>query len=464
MTKAARSASNRSLIRRTYLRTMLITTGLSLLITLGVISGLLLQNGSSATTKMIDSLADTFVHPTPNTDAWQASSQQGPATTYVKIQYLDSTNQHHGVFYSKNARQFTQQTSHRLVAGIVSVPHHGLFFYQTRKTSRATYQVWLKLDNILQELDIVIIAVLLVALLSAGIGIFLIDLAAKRVTAPLERLTQAANQRIQDPSTRTEPLPLPQEPSEVRQLAGSFNDLLQTLTDQIKREQRFVADASHELRTPLSVIRGYISLLQRRGKQHPEVFDESLAFLDSESQRLQSLVEDLLRITRNDQLALAVEPVDLDTLVTTLITPYQAQFTVPIAYHPAPTLWVLVNPDSLKQILLALLDNARKYGQGAPVTITPTATTTSVMLRVANTGPGLSAEAQRHLFDRFYRVDDSRSSETPGSGLGLAIVQQLVTLNHGTIHVTDNVPNGVQFVMTFPRAQVKNEESSSNLQ
>ena len=465
MTNNHPALTNRSLIRRTYIRTILITAVLSLFITLSVIAVLLIQSGTNTATKMTESLQDTFVHPTPNTDAWQATSQQGPSTTYVKIQYRNGNTNRQHTFYSKKAAAFTTRSSHQLTAGITSVNGSGWYFYKRHRTTRATYQVWIKADYALQQLYTVIIAVLLVVVLSASIGTFLIDLAAKRITQPLASLTKTANQRVQATDISAAPLPVPAEPLEAHQLAGSFNQLLRALNDQMTREKRFVADASHELRTPLAVIRGYISLLQRRGKQHPEVFDEALSFLDSESLRLQELVASLLTITRNEQAILTLEPVNLSDLLTTVVTSYQQQSPQPITTQLIPDLWINANPDSLKQVTLALLDNARKYAANATVTVKAQQIDQHIVMTVANTGPNIPDDAKPHLFDRFYRVDESRSSDIPGSGLGLAIVKQLVDQHHAQISVTDNVPTGAVFSITFNQLdpQFKNEEPSSNL-
>lgn len=114
---------------------------------------------------------------------------------------------------------------------------------------------------------------------------------------------------------------------------------------------------------------------------------------------------------------------------------------------------VLADTDILHQVLTALLDNAHKYGapdQSIDVTVAKQAQ--HVTLSVADHGPGISTADRPHIFERFYRVDESRSNKIEGSGLGLAIVAQLVRLSKGTITITDNPPHGACFIISLPSA------------
>lgn len=450
LTLKAKAVTNRQLVVHTYLQTILVTTLLSLIITTGVMSVLLFSNSTASANKMVQSLEQTFVHTTPNTDAWQASSQQGASTTYVKINVLATSHTAKSTFYSKGTRIFTQQATQRLGQHFLWVKGHGLFVYRYQSTAKAVYRVWLSLDETLKELGTVLIAILLVSLLSTSLGIILINLLSRRLTQPLTQLTSAVAARTAQPTGRST-LPVPDSPVEVNQLANQFNQLLVKLNQLMLREQQFVADASHELRTPLTAIRGYISLLQHHGKDHPEVFDESLDFLDSESLRLQKLVEDLLTITRNENLEVSLAAVDVSRLIRGLVRTYQDQ-VAQVQVDCAPGIRALADENSLKQILLALLDNTRKYASGSLVTVRAFKQDGQVIVQVKDLGQGISDEQKEKIFDRFYRVDSARSSQISGTGLGLAIVSQLVTLNQAQIQVSDNAPHGTIFTITLQSA------------
>lgn len=447
--------SNRHVIASAYRRTLIITALVSLLVTLGVMAVLLLQNGEQAANKMVKSLETTFVHKTPNTDAWQASSEQGPSTTYVKINVHSTAGYPANLFYSTHARQFANladKTGRQLTPAIVYVPKRGLFYYSNKSSTKARYQVWLKLDYIISQLEVVVLAVLLAVGISSILGILLMNMHASRLTQPLTNLTDAVQERTETTQPSTTPLPVPTTPLEVQQLAKSFNQLLSALNQELIHEQQFVSDASHELRTPLTVIRGYISLLKRRGAEHPEVLSEAIDFLDSESNRLQQLVESLLTITRNERLTLSPQRLELAPVLTQLLKPYQEQMTQKVQVDCPPTLSVLVDENSLKQMILALLDNAAKYSPtNQPIKITCKPQDDNVTIAVSDQGPGIPDNQKNLIFDRFYRVDAARSSQIPGTGLGLSIVSQLVSLNHGSISITDNDPRGSVFTLTLPK-------------
>lgn len=443
--------TNGRLIVTTYIRTLCITTGLSLIITLGVMAGLLFQNGTNETNKMVNSLSSTFVHPTPNTDAWDASSQQGPSTTFVRIKVLNKTNASKDYdYYSAGTKTFLAKQSRPLTANIRYISHTGFYFYSTKHTSKADYQVWLSLDYIIHEMEIVVLAVILVTLMSSILGVFWIRMAAAQITKPLTKLTKEVRERLENVRDRHTALSVPDTSLEVQQLAVSFNQLIAELNHQMTKERQFVGDASHELRTPLAAIRGYISLIQRRGHDHPEIVTESMQFLDSESLRLQQLVESLLKITHNEQLQLTRVPLDLNALVVETINDYRKNISQPLHLTTNGVLTVMGDVNSIKQMVLALLDNAHKYSPlDQPIEVYTHTTGDHAVLTISDRGVGITNEQKQHIFDRFYRADQSRSSEIPGTGLGLAIVSQLAELNHVQITVSDHHPNGTAFALQF---------------
>lgn len=123
------------------------------------------------------------------------------------------------------------------------------------------------------------------------IGLLLIRRYSRKLSQPIEQLAIEVNQN----STL---LNIPDSPSEVKALAINFNGLITRLQEKVAQEQQFTSDVSHELMTPVMAIRGYISLIKRRGKEHPEIIEESLDYLDRESKRLKDLIEDLLMLAR----------------------------------------------------------------------------------------------------------------------------------------------------------------------
>ena len=337
---------------------------------------------------------------------------------------------------------------------LVYIKGWGLFFSETLRTGSRTYALFIGMHVLIGNLH-VLISVLIIAIgLSLLIGLLYVRRLAKRLSAPTLTLAQAAKQAAANSEATQPELPQPSEPVEIGQLASDFNQLLAAQNGRLQRERQFISDASHELRTPIATIRGNLKLIERRGKQHPEIIPESLGFIDQESLRMQHLIENLLHLSRADRAEISLHPVDIDPLVQSVIAHYQPLIDQPITYDgPATPTMVSADTDMLHQVLTALLDNAHKYGapdQSIDVTVAKQAQ--HVTLSVADHGPGISTADRPHIFERFYRVDESRSNKIEGSGLGLAIVAQLVRLNKGTITITDNPPHGACFIISLPSA------------
>jgi two-component system OmpR family sensor kinase len=253
---------------------------------------------------------------------------------------------------------------------------------------------------------------------------------------------------------------------EVNWLARTFNTMLgelqsayRQMEDALQAQRRFAADASHELRTPLTTIRGNLGLLQREPPIAPEDRVAVVTDMVDETERLMRLVNSLLLLARADaHQPLRREPVPLTPLLDDVCR--QALLLAPgrtITRAAPENLAALGDRDALKQVLLALLDNALKYTpENAPIEIEALAGTGAVALRVRDHGPGIPAEALPHIFERFYRADTARTSG--GAGLGLSIAHALVTAQGGTITVESRPGEGSTFTVELPQAAVTDEQ------
>ncbi|WP_367296490.1 sensor histidine kinase [Levilactobacillus yonginensis] len=334
---------------------------------------------------------------------------------------------------------------------LVYIKGWGLYFSEMLKTRSQTYFLFIGMHVLVGNLH-VLIAVLIIAIgLSLLIGLLYVRRLAKRLSAPTIALANAAQQAAATPELTQPELPQPQEPVEVAQLARDFNQLLAAQNGRLERERQFISDASHELRTPIATIRGNIKLIERRGDKHPEVIPESIGFIDQESLRMQHLIENLLHLSRADKATVTLQSLDLAELTTSVVSHYQPLIPQPIELTvPDQPALALGNADMLYQVLTALLDNAHKYSPtDQPIQVTVTQRPGLVSLVVGDNGPGIPESERTHVFERFYRVDASRSTKIEGNGLGLAIVSQLVKLNEGHITITDNLPNGALFTVTL---------------
>jgi signal transduction histidine kinase len=219
------------------------------------------------------------------------------------------------------------------------------------------------------------------------------------------------------------------------------------------RQRQFTADASHELRTPLALIRANAEMLYRHARRGDE---ELIGEIIRETDHLNRLVADLLVLARADAESLTLEsrPIDLRTLASSVNEDLRAiagsrGITTELSMDGPAT--VQGDEGRLRQLLLILLDNALKYTDpGGRVDVTVGREDNRARLVVADTGIGIPAEDQPHIFDRFYRVDRAREHESGGTGLGLAIAHWIVQAHHGTIKVESESGKGSRFQIDLP--------------
>ncbi len=397
------------------------------------------------------------------------TSQVSNFQDWLKVNQASGLNSHNTFVFIKQANGTTTSLLPRgaalAAARTWSIPFThltyfkgwGLYFSESLKTGGRTYDLFIGMHVLVGNLHILIAVLIIIIGLSFLIGLAYVRRLANRISAPTMALAQAAQQAAANPESTQPELPRPTEPVEVAQLASDFNQLLAAQNGRLQRERQFISDASHELRTPIATIRGNLKLIERRGEQHPEVIPESLGFIDQESLRMQHLIENLLHLSRADRAAVTLEPLDIALMARGVVEHYQPLVSQPLTFNgPTTPTMALGNQDMLHQILTALLDNAHKYSPAdQPITVTVATTDDHVTLTVADQGTGIAPENREHIFERFYRVDSARSNKIEGSGLGLAIVSQLVSLNHGTIAVTDNTPHGSRFAVTLAAAKEK---------
>ena len=251
--------------------------------------------------------------------------------------------------------------------------------------------------------------------------------------------------------------------AEVEELRTAFNRMLEHIdaslaarTEANNRLRRFVADASHELRTPLTSIRGYADLFAYAAANEPEEREAHLAKIREETARMSVLVDDLLLLARLDareaETPLRPERIDLSELAVDAAGAFAAgRPEHPLTAEPGPPgLMIDADPLRLRQVLDNLLANAAVHTPpGTPVRLDVMAEGREAVVRITDAGPGIAPGDQERIFDRFYRVDDSRTRGKGGSGLGLSVVQSLVTAHGGSVGVA-SVPGRTTFTVRLP--------------
>jgi heavy metal sensor kinase len=310
-------------------------------------------------------------------------------------------------------------------------------------------QVMQSLATLHETLDrlslMILISVPLLLMITALSGYFL----AARALSPIDQITRTA-QRIstEDLSAR---LNLHGNDDEIGRLANTFDSMISRLEKGFNREHQFTSDASHELRTPLAAMQAILSVT--RGKpRSPEDYEKAMDDLLEETSRLRALTEDLLYIARGDSRPItSYEKVDLSNLlidVSESLRPLAESKGLLLKQNIQGGLYLFGNSDALIRAFVNLLDNAIKYTEyGEIVTEAKKNDKNSIEISISDTGRGIDQENLTHIFDRFYRVDESRT--TQGFGLGLSIVQEIVKAHKGTITVTSQIRKGTTFHINF---------------
>lgn len=289
------------------------------------------------------------------------------------------------------------------------------------------------------------LAVLLMALATYGVvALTLRSVAALRHGAADITAAGLADQR----------LPLPTAQDEIHRLAVTLNAMLDRIGASTRRQRTFVGDAAHELRSPLASLRIQLEVARRVGPETDlaSLVDDVLV----DVQRLDRLVNDLLTLARSDESGghlLRAEPVDVAQLIADVGGGYEsARVPVTLQLEAGAGAQVSGDADGLRRVAINLIDNAVRYG-GTEVIVGVEADKHSVTLVVTDDGRGIPADERERVFDRFYRVQASRSRGSGGTGLGLSIVRDIVRAHGGTVRLTARADgrSGLQAVVVLPR-------------
>jgi len=282
------------------------------------------------------------------------------------------------------------------------------------------------------------VAVLVAAVLTVVVAVLL----ARNIARPLEEVSKAAN-RLARGDYRARAAEV--GPAEIRSLAATFNAMADSLQNQEKVRRDFVAGAAHELLTPLTNLQGYLEGL-RDGvlTPSPSVFES----LHEESERLVRLSHALLALAEAPSRTEVAEDIDLRKVIEStvqLVAPAMDKRHIGVTIDLAPSIVVRSNPDHLTQVLFNLLQNAGRYAHdGGGVSVRAQSLGREVRVSVSNSGSTIPADELPRIFDRFYRVDQSRDRTSGGYGLGLALVKQLTEAAGG--HVGAESANGLTTV------------------
>ncbi|MFD1417176.1 sensor histidine kinase [Companilactobacillus keshanensis] len=305
-------------------------------------------------------------------------------------------------------------------------------------------------------------------LIIGGVVIFLIGvlisyLAVNQVLNNLKVISRTIDDLNKKPDSDSR-IKLRKRDDEIYDLTININKMLDRMQAYTNQQKEFVEDVSHELRTPVAVLEGHLNMLQRWGKDDPEVLNDSINSSLQELKRMQSLIQEMLDLTR-------VEQIDSDYLKqTTEVKPLFTQvyndfkmlhpdFVINFDDDIREGSLVQIYRNHLEQVLVILLDNAFKYSADRKE-ISLSASTNSALLEVVvqDYGLGIAKNDLKRVFNRFYRVDKARSRKRGGNGLGLSIAKRLIEIYHGSLEVESVVGSGTVFKIELPIVTIEPDD------
>jgi hypothetical protein len=296
--------------------------------------------------------------------------------------------------------------------------------------------------------SLTIISVLAIIILTAAIAFYI-----QRSLQPLRQLNQMASV-ISAEDLEQSQLSVENAPSEVKELAQTLTMLLSRLSQSWKQEREFVSNVSHELRTPLTIVHGYLQSVLRRQNNLTQTQQEALETAASEAERTIRLLQDLLDLARADNgyLYFQMKSYVLNDLVEEVVVMAKKYSDRIIKIESnVDRIEVKADYSRLKQVLLNLIDNAIKYSEAdTPIVLELNQLEDRAIIQVCDRGYGIPLQQQARIFERFYRVDESRSHTTGGCGLGLSIVKTLVEGMGGSVSVQSKLGEGSTFTISLP--------------
>lgn len=293
-----------------------------------------------------------------------------------------------------------------------------------------------------------IASLLAIALMIGAITVYI-----RRSLQPLQRISQLT-ETISADRLGDAHIHLENAPSEVKQLAQTYDDMLVRLSQAWEHQRQLVSNVSHELRTPLTIVSGYIQSTLRRGNNLTPTQREALLTAASEADRTIQLMQDLLDLARAEsgRMHFQLELIVLNDWVKEVIEMAKQYSDRPIVLDsPADPIVIKADANRLKQVLLNLIDNAVKYSDETIQILLQQKDET--LIEVSDRGVGIPLQLQTRIFERFYRVDEARH-RAGGTGLGLSIVKILVEGMGGKISVRSQPGEGSTFTLSFPLSSI----------
>lgn len=389
-----------------------------------------------------------------NTDLPQAKINNYAAIAGVTVSLYDNSGQ---LLYCSAAAPVQADLPRTTISGGNSLDREHFYFETPVKLrhniskieiSKSLSQETTYLQGLLLGLGV---SFLFILIITAMIG----SLTSRKMLRPIDNMTRTARSiSAGDLSMRLDPV---DSHDELKDLAITFNEMLNRIQHSFEQQNVFVSDASHELRTPISVIQGYANLLQRWGTEEPNVLAESIGAIKSEADYMKELVEKLLFLAGTDKKKQQLEsmPFPLHELIAEIVKE-SCLIDSDHQINSKSNELILLHGDRslLKQALRIFMDNSRKFTPvGGSIELNSTLKGKTALITVKDNGIGIAAEDLPQIFHRFYKADKSRTREGSGAGLGLSIAKWIIEQHQGELKVESILGQGTSMIISLPYAR-----------
>ncbi len=242
---------------------------------------------------------------------------------------------------------------------------------------------------------------------------------------------------------------------ELKELAKTTNEMIDSFQSSYEKQERFVSDVSHELKTPISIVTGYGNILKRWGSKDEDILNESIDSIISESKNMENLVKKLLFLAKYDKNETYYDfrKVNLSDMLMAVVKDINVAKKINIKREIEKDVFIIADEIRIKEVFVVFIDNAIKYTtvENKEICLSLKSDNENVYVSVEDNGVGIKKEDLKNIFDRFYRSDKSRNKETGGFGLGLNIAKSIITDHKGRIKVITKENEGSKFIITIPK-------------
>ena len=354
---------------------------------------------------------------------------------------------------------------------IINIEKNKYFVFKvSREIKNYKFNIY-TLKNVTQENQIykrLEYLVILFTIIGVVITIIVSKIMSRRILKPINNVIKTAKSiSTDDLSKRIE---IPKEEDELQNLTLIINEMLDRLETSFENQTKFVSDASHELRTPLAIIKGYAEIIRKRGTTDIDIFVESIDSIISETDNMRNLIQKLLFLAKGEITKINTKFIDIDA--NEMVHQIHSDTVVSIKTHSfhlemGKDYKIKGDETLLQQAIRALIENAVKYSEPhTNVYIKSFIKNGFGRISIRDEGVGISDEDAKRIFDRFYRVDLSRTKATGGTGLGLAIVKRIVEIHNGRIEINSEMNKGTEISIVLPIGETDaavSEETAKNV-